>query len=48
MAGEVRDIARIIAREHELEIPERALLDALVRSAFDNHLGDDHEDVDDA
>ncbi len=48
MAGEVRDIAVIIAREHKLEIPNRTQLDALVRWAFENHLPEGQEDPDDS
>lgn len=31
LAGEVRDIAAILAREHKLKIPSQAELDTLVR-----------------
>lgn len=44
MAGEVRDIAVMIASEHELEIPNQTQLDALVRWAFENHLPEGQED----
>lgn len=46
MAGEVRDIAVIIAREHELKIPNRPQLDGLVRWAFENHLPEGQQDPD--
>ena len=45
MAGEIRDIAMILARENELDIPDGTGLDALVRWAFDTHVGDDQEDT---
>jgi len=44
MAGEIRDIAVILAREHDLQVPDAAQLDALVRWALYTHLGDDEND----
>jgi hypothetical protein len=48
MAGEVRDLAMILAREHQVEVPDRAELDALIKWAFDTHLAHELEDASDA
>ena len=43
MAGEIRDVAGLIAREHDLAIPDWTELSALVKQTLITHLGDDDE-----
>jgi hypothetical protein len=44
MAGEVRDIAVILAAEHQLSIPDADALTALIRGALDAYLDESDEE----
>jgi hypothetical protein len=44
MAGEVRDIAGLIAAERQLSVPDWDALSALIKLALNAHLGTDDEE----